>query len=98
MPKRDFLDELIKEGTTKDARFPAWVEAAYRRRVLLRTLAARRQRAGVTQKEVADAMKTSQSAVARMERGEIDPKLSTIERYADAIGHRLEWRVTKART
>lgn len=96
MPKRDFLDEIIEEGTKKNPRFPEMVEAAYRRRVLLRELAAKREKAGVTQKDVAAAMKTSQSAVARMERGEIDAKLSTVERYARAIGHRLEWRVKKA--
>jgi ribosome-binding protein aMBF1 (putative translation factor) len=96
MPKKDFLDEIIEDGTKKNPRFPEMVEAAYRRRVLLRELAAKRERAGVTQKDVAAAMKTSQSAVARMERGEIDAKLSTVDRYAAAIGQRLEWRVKKA--
>lgn len=96
MPKKDFLDEIIEDGTKKNPRFPEMVEAAYRRRVLLRELAARRERAGITQKDVAVAMKTSQSAVARMERGEIDAKLSTVDRYAAAIGQRLEWRVKKA--
>jgi ribosome-binding protein aMBF1 (putative translation factor) len=96
MPRKDFLDEIIEEGTKKNPRFPEMVEAAYRRRVLLRELAAKRERAGITQKDVATAMKTSQSAVARMEHGEIDAKLSTVDRYAAAIGQRLEWRVKKA--
>lgn len=96
MAKKDFLDEIIEEGTKKNPRFAEMVEAAHRRRVLLRELAVKRERAGVTQKDVAAAMKTSQSAVARMERGEIDAKMSTVERYANAIGHRLEWRVKKA--
>lgn len=91
MPKKDFLDEIIEEGTKKDPRFPEMVEAAYRRRVLLRELAEKRERAGITQKDVAALMHTSQSAVARIERGEIDAKLSTVERYASAIGHRIEW-------
>ncbi len=95
MPKKDFLEEIIEEGTKKDPRFPEMVEAAYRRRVLLRELAEKRERAGITQKDVAARMKTSQSAVARIERGEIDAKLSTVERYAAAIDHRLEWRVQK---
>ena len=31
-------------------------------------------------------MGTTQPALARLERGEIDPKLSTLERYAEALG------------
>lgn len=96
MPNKDFLDEIIEESAKKNPRFPEMVEAAYRRRVLLRELAAKREKAGITQKDVAAMMRTSQSAVARIERGEIDAKLSTVERYASAIGHRLEWRVKKA--
>ena len=96
MPKKDFLDEIIEESTQEDPGFPEMVEAAYQRRVLLRELANKREKAGITQKDVAARMSTSQSAVARIERGEIDAKLSTVERYAAAIGHRLEWRVKKA--
>lgn len=95
MPEKDFLDEIIEDGTKKNPRFPEMVEAAYRRRVLLRELAAEREKAGITQKDVARAMKTSQSAVARMERGEIDAKLSTVNRYAAAIGQRVDWRLHK---
>ena len=95
MSKKDFLDEIIEESTKENPHFPEMVETAYRRRVLLRELASKREKAGITQKDVAASMKTSQSAVARIERGEIDAKLSTVERYAAAIGHRLEWRVKK---
>ena len=96
MASKDFLDEIIEESTKEDPGFPEMVEAAYRRRVLLRELAAKRAKAGITQKDVAARMRTSQSAVARIEHGEIDAKLSTVERYATAIGHRLEWKVRKA--
>jgi ribosome-binding protein aMBF1 (putative translation factor) len=96
LARKDFLDEIIDESTKKNPKFPEMLEAAQERRRLLRELAARREKAGITQKDVAAAMKTSQSAVARMERGEIDAKLSTVDRYAAAIGQRLEWRVKKA--
>jgi ribosome-binding protein aMBF1 (putative translation factor) len=96
MARKDFLDEIIEESTKKNPKFPEMLEAAQERRRLLQELAARREKAGITQKDVAAAMKTSQSAVARMERGEIDAKLSTVDRYAAAIGQRLEWRLTKA--
>lgn len=96
MVKKDFLDEIMDEGTKRDPRFPEMVEASYRRRRLLRELAAKREGAGITQKDVAARMHTSQSAVARIEHGEIDAKFSTVERYAAAIGHRIEWQVKRA--
>ncbi len=37
-------------------------------------------------------MGTSQSAVARLESGDADVRLSTLERYAAAIGQRLDFR------
>jgi predicted transcriptional regulator len=40
-------------------------------------------------------MGTSQSAVARLEAGEVDTKLSTVERFAAALGQKVEWRIAK---
>lgn len=48
-------------------------------------LVAERQQRGLSQTEVAAEMGTSQSAVARLESG-ADVRLSTLERYAIAIG------------
>jgi transcriptional regulator with XRE-family HTH domain len=36
-------------------------------------------------------MGTSQSAVARLESGDADIRLSTLERYAAALDRRLDW-------
>ena len=52
----------------------------------------RRER-GWSQTEVAARMGTSQSAVARLERGELDVRLSTVERYAAAVGRTVDWQV-----
>jgi predicted transcriptional regulator len=38
-------------------------------------------------------MGTSQSAVARFEAGDLDVRLSTVERYTAALGGKLEWRI-----
>jgi len=46
---------------------------------------------------VASRLGTSQSAVARLEAGEIDAKFSTVERFTAALGQKVEWRVEKAR-
>ena len=95
--RRDFLDEIIDERSARNAEFPELVEAALRRRQLLRELATRREKLGLSQTLVAARMGTSQSAVARLEAGEIDAKLSTVERFAAALGQKVEWRVAEAR-
>lgn len=95
--QRDFLDEIVAERSAMNPEFPQLVEAALRRRQLLRELAARREKLGLSQTVVAARMGTSQSAVARLEAGEIDAKLSTVERFAAALGQRVEWRVAKVR-
>jgi transcriptional regulator with XRE-family HTH domain len=88
----DFLDEIVDERSERNPEFPDLVEAAVRRRQLLRELAARREKLGLSQTVVAARMGTSQSAVARLEAGEIDAKLSTVERFAAALGQKVEWR------
>lgn len=40
-------------------------------------------------------MGTSQSAVARLESGDVDPKASTLARYAAALGRRIEWNLVE---
>ena len=73
--------------------FPGFREVAERRRELAGELVARRVELGLSQTEVAARMKTSQSAVARLESGEADIRLSTLERYAAALGVHLGWRL-----
>jgi predicted transcriptional regulator len=38
-------------------------------------------------------MGTSQSAVARLERGDLDARLSTLERYAAAVDRTVDWQL-----
>ena len=74
-----------------DPVFPGFREMAERRRALTDALVERRLSLGLSQTEVAARMGTSQSAVARLESGDADIRLSTIERYAAALGHNLNW-------
>ena len=76
-----------------DPVFPGFKEMAERRRDLAATLVARRQDLGLSQTEVAARMRTSQSAVARLESGDADVRLSTLERYAAALGQQLDWKL-----
>jgi predicted transcriptional regulator len=80
-----------------DPVFPGFAEMARRRRQLTETLVARRVELGLSQTEVAARMGTSQSAVARLESGTADLRLSTLERYAAALGQVLDWRLEAER-
>lgn len=48
-----------------------------------------RKKAGLTQREVADAMGTTQSVISRIERG-ANVSLETLDRYVAACGRQLE--------
>jgi len=74
-----------------DPVFPGFKEMAQRRKALSDELVARRRELGLSQTEVAARMGTSQSAVARLEAGSADIRLSTLERYASAVGIALDW-------
>jgi DNA-binding XRE family transcriptional regulator len=90
---KDFLDEMIEQESARDPGFPAQVEAALNRRELARELAAERRAAGKTQIEMAAALGTSQSQVARIESGNGDAKLSTLARFAAVLGKTIEFQV-----
>ena len=77
-----------------DPVFPGFKEMARQRRSLAAALSAKRVELGLSQTEVAARMGTSQSAVARLESGGSDLRLSTLERYAAAIGQRLAWNLS----
>jgi transcriptional regulator with XRE-family HTH domain len=76
--------------------FPGFREMAENRRRLLAELVSQRRSLGLSQTEVAARMGTSQSAVARLEAVAGDVRLSTLERYADAVGHTLRWSLEPA--
>lgn len=87
----DALAELVAEGGARWPGFPDLYDSEVARRNLLVTLGEIRRENGLSQTRVAAAMGTSQSAVAKLERGESDPRMSTIARYALAVDHRLEF-------
>lgn len=90
----DDLDVFIAERTAQNPTFPQLMEAARRRRLLLRELAKNREELGLSQAEVAARIGTSQSALARLERGEGNPTLATVDRYASAMGKKIEWSIS----
>ncbi len=94
--EQDFLDEIIEESTSHNAEFPSLMEEARQRRALLEALAAIRSSSRISQSSIAKRIHTSQSAIARLEAGTVDPRLSTIQRYAASVGKRIQWTLVDA--
>jgi predicted transcriptional regulator len=79
--------------SSRRSRFPGLEGLADRRRELIDELVRARRESELSQTDVAARMGTSQSAVARLESGELDARLSTLERYAGALGRAVDWQV-----
>jgi transcriptional regulator with XRE-family HTH domain len=73
--------------------FPGLDRPVGRRRGLIEELVRARQENELSQTEIAARMGTSQSAVARLESGGLDVRLSTLERYAAALGRTVDWQI-----
>ena len=56
---------------------------------IIESLIRARTQAGMTQQQVAEKMRTSQSYVAKLESGDINPSMKALQRYAAATGSRL---------
>jgi ribosome-binding protein aMBF1 (putative translation factor) len=91
----DELDQLISRRTRRNPAFADLVDDALRAREILRELTQARIEQGLSQTVVAARMGSSQSVVARIEQGDRDVRLSTLGRYAAAVGRRVDWSVSK---
>ncbi len=63
-------------------------------REIARQILRLRRRRGWTQAQLAEALHTKQSAVARLEGGAYRPSLATLDRIGRVLGARLEVRLT----
>jgi transcriptional regulator with XRE-family HTH domain len=84
----DDLESDLEQSMLDPAFRHSFQDAATRSK-LIRILAAQRQAAGLTQAAVAETMRTVQSAISEFEGGASDPRLSTVQRYARAVGAEL---------
>jgi len=62
---------------------------------LVGALIAARHEAGLTQKDIAERMGTTQSVVARLENAHHLPSLDLLTRYAEAVGGRIDIRLVR---
>jgi len=74
----------------KDPEYRREYDALEEEFALILEVAKARQRAGLSQAELAKRMKTTQSTIARLESGRGLPSTRTLSRYAKATGHRLK--------
>jgi transcriptional regulator with XRE-family HTH domain len=79
------LSELLFSDRLTPAQRRAKELAKADYRLLIGLVKVRKER-GMTQQDVADKLGVSQPTVADFERQDADPKLSTIRRYAHAVG------------
>src|SRR6476620_1593296 len=83
------LDRYTRERAARDPEFAEGFESGYaefRIGILLREA---REDAGLTQEEMARRLNTKKSAISRLENHASDIRLSTLERYARALGCQL---------
>ena len=83
------VDDLHKNWM-KDPKYRREYEVLEEEFSLVAALIKARTRAGLTQEQVAQRMKTTQAVVARLEGGGSKPSTRTLERFAEATGSRLK--------
>lgn len=83
------LTKYIRARAARDPELAQGFEEGYENFKIGVLLRQARERAGLTQEEVAQRLETKKSAISRMETSAGSIRLSTLERYARAIGWEL---------
>lgn len=89
----DDLDAYVDERTSREPGFRAQHAAALSRREMMRRMADARLAADRTQTELGAAVGTSQAQIARIEKGDADCRISSVERYAAALGFEIRYQL-----
>ncbi len=87
------LQKYIKKRKARDPKFAKKFDLGYEQFKIGVLLKQARENAGLTQEELAAKMKTKKSAISRIENHAEDIKLSTLEKFANALGKRLRLEV-----
>ena len=83
------LKKYVARRKARDPEFAENYEAGYLEFKIGVLLRQAREEAGLTQEEVAQRLDTQKSAISRIENHAEDIRLSTLEKYARAVGKRL---------
>ncbi len=87
------VKRYIQERAKCDAEFAEDYDVGYADFKIGVILRQARESAGLTQEEVARRLRTKKSAISRIENHADDVRLSTLRRYADAVGANLQIRL-----
>jgi HTH-type transcriptional regulator / antitoxin HipB len=93
---KDDLDKYISRRKKRDSTFAKNFESGYQELKVGVLLRQARERAGITQEDLARRTRTAKSAISRLENHAADVRLSTIERVAHALGKNLVIQLVKA--
>jgi predicted transcriptional regulator len=80
----------LKKRWMRDPEFRKEYDKADEEFAIIEALIRARAKAKLSQADVAKRIGTTQSAIARLEGGRVSPSLSTLRRYAEATGTRLQ--------
>ena len=83
------FDELKKELLANKDIAKEYQKLAPRYRIISELIAARLKK-GMTQKQLADKIGTKQSAIARLEAGNVNPSLAFLNKAASVMGYTLK--------
>ena len=89
------VKRYIEKRARTDAEFAEGFEVGYANFKIGVVLRQAREAAGLTQEEVARRLKTTKSAISRIENHADDVRLSTLKRYAEAVGANLQIKLAR---
>lgn len=81
--------QAFKKEQMKDPAFKREYDKLAPRYAVISEMIAVRIKKGVTQKELAKRIGTTQSSIARLEGGNVNPSLDFLEKIADELGTKL---------
>jgi HTH-type transcriptional regulator / antitoxin HipB len=85
----DDLDRFIEKRKKEDPEFAEGFDEGYQNFKIGVLFKASREQAGMTQEEVAQKLGTKKSAISRIENHAEDIRLSTLHKYAKALGKKV---------
>ena len=88
------LDRYINKRRKEDQTFAEDFDAGYEQFKIGVLLRQAREDAGLTQEELARKLHTQKTAISRIERHADDIRLSTVRRFAHALGKRVHVEIT----